>query len=196
MLCLVAQLYLILWDFLDCSLPGSSVHGDSPDMITRVGGHFLLQGHLPNPRIEPSSPALQADSLPSETPGKSSLFSLIQVRQNVSPQPQTVPTLPTGKMSSHKQNQKARHLVLKIYISEAPSRTVYRRECRQRKPWQSCLQGTSFLGQKEDRTKALFPLPYGSHLEIINEVRLHDLIKSPNIVILQIITEAFQKKFL
>ena len=27
-------------------------------------------GHLPNPRIEPGSPTLQADSLPSEPPGK------------------------------------------------------------------------------------------------------------------------------
>ena len=27
-------------------------------------------GHLPDPGIEPRSPALQVDSLPSETPGK------------------------------------------------------------------------------------------------------------------------------
>jgi len=27
-------------------------------------------GHLPNPEIEPGSPAIQADSLPSEPPGK------------------------------------------------------------------------------------------------------------------------------
>ena len=27
-------------------------------------------GDLPNPGIEPGSPALQADALPSETPGK------------------------------------------------------------------------------------------------------------------------------
>ena len=31
----------------------------------------LLQGNLPDPGIEPGSPALQADSLPSEPPGKS-----------------------------------------------------------------------------------------------------------------------------
>ena len=30
----------------------------------------LPPGDLPNPRIEPGSPVLQADSLPSETPGK------------------------------------------------------------------------------------------------------------------------------
>jgi len=32
------------WDPMDCSLPGSSVHGDSPGKNTRVGCHFLLQG--------------------------------------------------------------------------------------------------------------------------------------------------------
>ena len=37
---------------------------------TGVGGHALLQGNLPNPGVELRSPALQADSLPSEPPGK------------------------------------------------------------------------------------------------------------------------------
>ena len=35
---------------------------------------FLPPGDLPDPGIEPRSPALQADSLPSEPPGKSILF--------------------------------------------------------------------------------------------------------------------------
>ena len=35
-----------------------------------VGSLSLLQGNLPNPGIEPRSPVLQADSLPSEPPGK------------------------------------------------------------------------------------------------------------------------------
>ena len=37
---------------------------DSPSKNTGVGSHSLLQG------IKPKSPALQADSLPSELPGK------------------------------------------------------------------------------------------------------------------------------
>ena len=37
---------------------------------TGVGSCSLLQGNLPNPGIEPRFPALQADSLPSEPPGK------------------------------------------------------------------------------------------------------------------------------
>ena len=34
------------------------------------GEPFLSPGDLPNPGIEPRSPALQADSLPAEPPGK------------------------------------------------------------------------------------------------------------------------------
>ena len=37
---------------------------------TVVGNHFPSPGDLPNPGIEPSSPALQADSLPAEPQGK------------------------------------------------------------------------------------------------------------------------------
>ena len=40
---LVAQSCLILCDPMDCSLSGSSVHGDSPGKNTGVGCHFLLQ---------------------------------------------------------------------------------------------------------------------------------------------------------
>jgi len=32
---------------MDCSLPGSSVHGDSPGKNTGVGCHALLQGIFP-----------------------------------------------------------------------------------------------------------------------------------------------------
>ena len=32
---------------MDCSLPGSSIHGDSPGKNTGVGCHFLLQGIVP-----------------------------------------------------------------------------------------------------------------------------------------------------
>ena len=42
-----AQLCLILCNPLGCSLPGSSVHGDSPAKNTAVGCHSLLQGIFP-----------------------------------------------------------------------------------------------------------------------------------------------------
>ena len=62
--------YPTLRNPVDCSPPGSSVHGDSPGKTTRVCCHALLQGNLPNTGFEPRSPALQVDPLPSEPPGK------------------------------------------------------------------------------------------------------------------------------
>ena len=47
---------------------------DSPGKNTGVGCHSLLQGNLPNPEIESRSPALQADSLLPEPPGKLTLI--------------------------------------------------------------------------------------------------------------------------
>ena len=67
MLCLV---YPTLCNPMECGPQGSSVHGDSPGKNTGVGCHALLQGNLPNPGIEPRSPTLQVDSLPSDPPGK------------------------------------------------------------------------------------------------------------------------------
>ena len=43
---------------------------NSPGKNTGVGSHSLLQWDLPDPRVEPGSPTLQADSLPSEPPEK------------------------------------------------------------------------------------------------------------------------------
>ena len=43
---------------------------NSPGQNTGVDSHSLLQGNLPNPEIEPRSPALKADSLPAEPQGK------------------------------------------------------------------------------------------------------------------------------
>ena len=72
---LVAQSCPTLCGPIDCSPPGSSVHGDSSGKNTEVGCHSLLPGDLPNPGIKPRSPALQADSLLSEPPGKPLLYS-------------------------------------------------------------------------------------------------------------------------
>ena len=46
-LCLVAQLCLSLCDPMDCTLPGSSVHGESPVKNTGVDCHALLQRIFP-----------------------------------------------------------------------------------------------------------------------------------------------------
>ena len=55
---------------MDCSPPGSSVPWLSPGKNTGVKKPFFSPGDLPNPGIEPRSPALQADSLLSEPPGE------------------------------------------------------------------------------------------------------------------------------
>ncbi|CAI9174389.1 unnamed protein product [Rangifer tarandus platyrhynchus] len=53
----VAQLCLTLRDPMDCSLPGYSVHGISlARILERVAISF--SGDLPNPGMEPESPAL------------------------------------------------------------------------------------------------------------------------------------------
>ena len=69
MLCLVAQLCLTLCDPTDCSPPGSSVHGVLQARILEWVA-MSSSGDLSNPGIKPRSPTLQADSLPTEPPGK------------------------------------------------------------------------------------------------------------------------------
>ena len=65
----VAQLCPTLCGPVDCSPPGSSTHGI---LQARYWGGlpFPSQGDLPDPGIEPRSPALPADALTSEPPGR------------------------------------------------------------------------------------------------------------------------------
>ena len=62
---LVAQSCLTLCDPMDCSPPGSSVHGI---LQARVLGWVAISfsRKYPNPGVEPESPLLHTDSLPSE----------------------------------------------------------------------------------------------------------------------------------
>ena len=69
-LCLVAQLCLTLCNPMDYSLPGSSVHCDSPGKNTRVGCHALLQGIVPTQGLNPGLPHCRQILLPTEPPGK------------------------------------------------------------------------------------------------------------------------------
>ena len=54
---------------MDHSLPGSSLHGILQARILEWVA-IPFSRDLPDPGIEPESPTLQADSLPSEPPGK------------------------------------------------------------------------------------------------------------------------------
>ena len=69
---LVLQSCPTLCNPVDCSPPGSSVHG-FPKQAYWSQLPCLPPGDLLNSGIEPGSPTLQADSLPSEPPGKPSL---------------------------------------------------------------------------------------------------------------------------
>ena len=66
----VAQLCPTLCDPMDCSLPGSSVQGILQARVLQWVSIFFPR-RFPDPGIKPGSPALQADALPSEPPGKS-----------------------------------------------------------------------------------------------------------------------------
>ena len=56
-----------LCDFMDCRLPGSSIHGILQARVLEWVP-CPSPGDLPDPGTEPGSPALQADSLLSEPP--------------------------------------------------------------------------------------------------------------------------------
>ena len=65
--CARAQSCLTLYDPMDCSLPGSSVHGISQ---ARILEWVAISRGSSWPRDQTVSPALQADSLFTERPGK------------------------------------------------------------------------------------------------------------------------------
>ena len=54
--CLVAQSCPTLCNPMDCSPPGSSVHGGSPGKTIGVGWHSLHQGIFPTQGLNPSLP--------------------------------------------------------------------------------------------------------------------------------------------
>ena len=65
----IVQLCPTLFDPMDCSPPGSSVHGI---LQARIQDWVVISfpEDLPNPGIKPRSSAWQVDSLSSEPPGK------------------------------------------------------------------------------------------------------------------------------
>ena len=71
---LVAQSCPTVLDPMDCSLPGSSVHG-----ILQARTLEWVAIPFANPGIKPRSPALQAESLPSEPPGKSTIREVTEI---------------------------------------------------------------------------------------------------------------------
>ena len=67
--CSIAQLCPTLCDPMDCSPPDSSVHGILQARILEWVAISFSRG-LPQPGIEPTSPALASGFFTSERPGK------------------------------------------------------------------------------------------------------------------------------
>ena len=67
----VAQSCPTLCNPMDCSLPGSSIHGIFSGKSTGVGCHWLLQGIFLTQGSNPGLPHCSQMLLPSEPPGKS-----------------------------------------------------------------------------------------------------------------------------
>ena len=65
----IAQSCPTLCDPMDCRLPGSTIHGIFQARVLEWVAISFSRGSS-QPRIEPRSPALEADALPSELPGK------------------------------------------------------------------------------------------------------------------------------
>ena len=88
-LCLAAQSCPTLCDPMDSSLPGSSVHGifqaRTPEWVA-----ISSPRDLPNPGMEPGSPALQADSLPAELCREAQRHLCTAQTRHVSSQPHTL----------------------------------------------------------------------------------------------------------
>ena len=66
-------LHSFVRDPIDCSLPGSSVHGIFQVIILQWVARSFSRAS-PYPGIKLGSPALQADSLPTELPGNNQIF--------------------------------------------------------------------------------------------------------------------------
>ena len=68
-MCSVVQSCLTLCNSMDCSPPGSCVHGDSPGMSTGEDCHTLLQGIFPTQGSKLHLPHWQADFFTTVPPG-------------------------------------------------------------------------------------------------------------------------------
>ena len=84
---------------MDCSLPGSSVHGILQARLLEWVAISFSRGDLPDPGIEPGSPALKADSLLIELQGKPFPF-LLPLLQSKLPASPAWMTIKSSSLSS------------------------------------------------------------------------------------------------
>ena len=77
------KVLVILVTLCTAALQAPPVVGFSRQDFSREWFPCPSPGHLPNPGIEPGSPALQAGSLPSEPPGKYLHRKLLQINNKI-----------------------------------------------------------------------------------------------------------------
>ena len=78
--CVYAQSCQTLFDPMDCSLPGSSVHGIYQTRILEQVAIFFSRGNLPDSGIKPTSlvfPALAGRFFTTAAPGKPILYTVV-----------------------------------------------------------------------------------------------------------------------
>ena len=81
--CEVAQSCPTLHDPMNCSLPGSSVHGDPPGNNTGVGCHFLLQGIFPTQGSNLGLPHCRCTLYPLRHQGRLEIDNKIEIDNNI-----------------------------------------------------------------------------------------------------------------
>ena len=83
-MCLVTQSCPTLCDLINCSPPGSSVHGDSPGKNPGVGCHALLQGIFPTQGSNPGLPHCRWILYHLSHQGSSTTLMVLQVNSHLS----------------------------------------------------------------------------------------------------------------
>ena len=73
----------ILWDPMDCGLPGSSVCGISQSRLLDMDCHFLLQGIFLIQGSNPTSPALAYGFFTTEPPGEPYALMCSKISQTI-----------------------------------------------------------------------------------------------------------------
>ena len=134
-----AQLFC---DPMDCSPPGSSVHGDSPGRNTGVGCHFLLQGIFLTQGLNPCLLHWQAGSLPLGATGEA--LYMTQITQKVFFSP-LFSVLPTSWKELRRRTSRLASKTPLHHRLPLPRGSVYQPWFRPGTLWSTCLPRLSGL---------------------------------------------------
>ena len=113
---LVTQQCLTLCDPVDCSPPGSSVHGIFQQGYWS-GLPFPSSGDLPDPGTELQSPALQADSLPAGLPGNTMCILWNKTMRNYAGVGNQIFGMEEGRSSIRSKRLSKNTVVLNLYCN-------------------------------------------------------------------------------